>query len=534
MRRLALTFRQQIVAPSLVAAVSVLVAAAVASVLSSRADEELRRVERVHFPALQVWQRVEIGFAEVHRTLQDAATAEDPAALEAADDLQRGLTGSLRSVPLEVISTDRLAQVTEGLANYYARARALTGRVVQHDKGEDVLGGLRALGERHTALAAELAEQTAIEQAAVTDGFARARALQRRALASGGIILLLVAGASVALAWVLAVRVSRPLLALEDAALHIADGDLTREIAVEREDEVGRLAGSFARMTERLRTIVGMLKSAATELGRAAERLAEHTRAQRAIAERQAAGVAETSATTRELDQMSQVAAARAASVLEVARRATEMSSTGHAAAEASLEGLQRIQAAVAEILGRSTGLLEQTRQVSDVVDTVRDLAAQSHVLSLNASIEAAHAGELGKGFGVVANEVRGLAEQSGESAARIARIVSDMVGAVRATVDSTEAGRKGVLGSVERIRASGESLREIGGIVRETSDAALQIATAVQQQSQGVAQIASAMRTLDGGMEETVSRIAVLQEAAGALSETAAAITAIAEGFRG
>jgi methyl-accepting chemotaxis protein len=85
----------------------------------------------------------------------------------------------------------------------------------------------------------------------------------------------------------------------------------------------------------------------------------------------------------------------------------------------------------------------------------------------------------------------------------------------------------------VERIRASGESLREIGGIVRETSDAALQIATAVQQQSQGVAQIAAAMRGLDGGMEETVSRIAVLQDAAAKLSETAAAIAAIAEGFR-
>jgi methyl-accepting chemotaxis protein len=302
---------------------------------------------------------------------------------------------------------------------------------------------------------------------------------------------------------------------------------------VERGDEVGRLAVSFSRMTERLRTIVGTLKGAAAELGRASERLADHTRAQRAIAERHAAGVAETSATTRELEQTSQVAAARAASVLEVAKRASEMSATGQEAAQESIEGLQRIQAAVVEILGRSAGLLEQTRQVSDVVDTVRDLAAQSHVLSLNASIEAAHAGGAGKGFGVVASEVRGLAEQSGESAARIARIVADMVGAVRATVESTEAGRRDVDGSVERVRTSGESLRGICGIVRETSDAALQIATAVQQQSQGVAQIAAAMRLLDGGMEETVSRIAVIQEAAGELSDTAATIAAIAEGFR-
>jgi methyl-accepting chemotaxis protein len=275
------------------------------------------------------------------------------------------------------------------------------------------------------------------------------------------------------------------------------------------------------------------LKSSSTELGRAAERLAEHTRAQRAIVERQAAGVTETSATTRELEQTSSLAAQRAASVLDVARRATEMSASGHTAAEQSIEGIQRIQSSVDDVIGRSARLLEHTRQVTDIVETVRDLAAQSHVLSLNASIEAARAGDAGKGFGVVASEVRGLAEQSGDRAGRIGRIVHDMVAAVQATVLSSQESRRGMDGSIERIRSSGESLREIGGIVRETSAAAHEIAAAVQQQSQGIAQIASAMRDLDRGMEETVTRIEVLHTSAGELSDTAAAIAAIANGFR-
>ena len=151
----------------------------------------------------------------------------------------------------------------------------------------------------------------------------------------------------------------------------------------------------------------------------------------------------------------------------------------------------------------------------------------------MNASIEAARAGEAGKGFGVVAAEVRALAEQSGQSAGRIAKIVEDIVGAVRATLETTESGTRGMEGSVAQIRASGESLREIGGIVRETSDAALQIATAVQQQSQGVAQIAGAMRELDRGMEETVARVQVLQGAARDLTAAAARISALADGFR-
>ena len=123
------------------------------------------------------------------------------------------------------------------------------------------------------------------------------------------------------------------------------------------------------------------------------------------------------------------------------------------------------------------------------MVETVRDLAAQSHVLSLNASLEAARAGEAGKGFAVVASEVRALADQSGKGADRIARIVRDIQAAIQTTLDQTTAGAASVEGSAARIRASGDSLRDLGGIVNETSGAAREIAGAVQQQSTGIAQ---------------------------------------------
>ena len=248
--------------------------------------------------------------------------------------------------------------------------------------------------------------------------------------------------------------------------------------------------------------------------------------------EQQASGVAETSSTTRELEQTSSVAASRAASVLEVAKRAAEMSDAGRDSAEKSAGELQRIQASVESIVGQSSHLLEQARQVGDIVETVRDLATQSHVLSLNASIEAVKAGEAGKSFGVVAQEVRALAEQSGQSAATIGKIVEDILSAVQTTRDTTERGSQGMAGSLGEIRASGDSLREIGGIVRETSDAALQIASAVQQQSTGIGQIAAAMRDLDKGMEETIGRIRALELSSQQVAETATRISGIAAEF--
>jgi methyl-accepting chemotaxis protein len=338
---------------------------------------------------------------------------------------------------------------------------------------------------------------------------------------------------ALSLALVLSRSMTKPLRSLKNVAVRIADGDLTTDVAVESRDEVGALAGSFQRMVVRLREMVGTLKSASQELAIAAEQLSDHTRSQSALLEQQASGVAETSSTTRELEQTSSLAASRAASVLEVARRAAEMSEAGRESAEKSAGELGRIQASVEAIIGQSSGLLEQARQVGDIVETVRDLATQSHVLSLNASIEAAKAGEAGKSFGVVAQEVRALAEQSGEGASRIGKIVEGILSAVQGTRDMTESSARDMTGSLAKVRSSGENLREIGAIVRETSDAALQIASAVQQQSTGIGQIASAMRDLDKGMEENVGRIRNLEVSVQRVAETATRISQIAQEFK-
>jgi methyl-accepting chemotaxis protein len=542
MRPLALSFRQKILLPSLLAAVATLIATAVSSWLSSLAAGELQRVEVREFPTLQLFQDLEAGLSRVQRQLEDAAAQGDPSALEAADALHEDLLARLAAAPSATVGDGRAGALADALQGWYGPARA---RVERRVLGEATPAGeataLQGVAARFVSVRDAISSEARSARAAMAQGFESARTLQRRAIVMSAVILLAAAIGSAVIAWLLAWRLSRPVLALNRAALRIAEGDLTalggpdvaNDLDLRRGDELGTLASSFRRMTDRLRQIVGALKVSSTELGRAAERLAEDARAQNAILERQAAGISETSATTRELEQTAAVAASRAASVLDVARRASEMSSAGQSAAQESVEGLRRIQASVEEIFGRSSRLLDQTQQVSDIVGSVRDLSVQSHVLSMNASIEAARAGEAGKGFGVVAAEVRALAEQSGQSAGHIAKIVEDIVGAVRATLETTESGTRGMEGSVARIRASGESLRDIGAFVRETSDAALQIATAVQQQSQGVAQIAGAMRELDRGMEETVARVQVLQGAARDLTATAARISAIADGFR-
>ena len=110
---------------------------------------------------------------------------------------------------------------------------------------------------------------------------------------------------------------------------------------------------------------------------------------------------------------------------------------------------------------------------------------------------------------------------------------MQDILSAVQSTREITEKGSQGMSGSLAQVRASGESLREIGGIVRETSDAALQIASAVQQQSTGIAQISIAMHDLDKGMEETIGRIRSLEQSAQQVAESATRISGIADEFQ-
>jgi methyl-accepting chemotaxis protein len=529
----ALKFRHKMILPAATVVLGSVLAAGFTYTASRRASQELTRVEREHAPALEVSRDLEDLLARLQRQLQDAATAEDLGGLDLADGLHQEMEHRVAAARSAGMDSQRAATLQVKVSEYYRLARDATERLVRREKGDAARAALQAMAARYPTLRGELGEQTRQARSAMTSGFETARRLQGRAALLGVLILLISALLAGGLSWWVAAGLSRPLEALHSAALRIAEGDLTVPIEVTSTDEVGALAGAFLSMTTRLREIIATLRSSASDVTGAAQELERLTRAQTALLERQASGIAETSTTTHELEQTSAMASSRATSVLEVARRAADFSVQGQGSAQRSVEGIRQIQDAVGRIVSQSTQLLDQAKAVGEIVETVKDLATQSHVLSLNASIEAVRAGEAGKGFAVVATEVRALAEQSGQAATRIGKLVQEILGAIQATLDLTERSRHGMEGSLDAIRASGQSLTQIGAIVKETSEAALQIATAVQQQSTGVGQIAGAMRDLDAGMSETMSRIQGLEQATTHLKDTSGRISEIVSSFR-
>jgi methyl-accepting chemotaxis protein len=335
---------------------------------------------------------------------------------------------------------------------------------------------------------------------------------QKLMLATSGIVLLIGCGLSLLIGFALV----RPIVALTQVTSRVVnEGDLSQKIEAQSRDEVGELAASFARMLEKLRDIPLLLRGSVEELSLAVGGLTQLTRDQTAAVQRQAASLAEASATTQEIKQTSGLAATKAKTVFQIAEKAEEFSTAGQSAIEGSIRGLQDIRTQVDAIVTRIGNLSEQTLQV--VIESVKDLADQSNVLALNAGIEAAKAGEFGKGFAVVAREMRSLADQSIQSTARIRDILSEIRAAIRATVSITDEGSRNMEQSMEQIRVSGENLREMTAIIQESSKSAQQIAASVSQQNAGIEQISAALHGLNGAMEETVRGIRL---ASGRISE--------------
>ncbi len=348
------------------------------------------------------------------------------------------------------------------------------------------------------------------------------------------LLALLLVAASVVVAAVFVRTIVRPLRELTDVAAHIVEsGDLTRPIHVSSGDEVGRLARSFSQVVEKLREVTINLQQAAEALKQSTEHLNSSSAEQAQTVSRQAAALQETQVTAQEIKQTSLLASQKAATVLSVAERADELARSGETAIEMTMAGLNDIREQVKEIAQKIVELGERTQQIGGITQTVKDLADQSNMLALNAAIESVRSGEHGKGFGVVAREIRALADQSIQATSRVRELLDDIGSSVAAAVRITERGAERMESGLAQVRTSGQNLKELSNIVQDNASAVRQIAAAVNQQNVGISQITQAVNELSKMMDETVARIGSTGEAATTLQIISEQLSSAVKSYR-
>jgi methyl-accepting chemotaxis protein len=193
---------------------------------------------------------------------------------------------------------------------------------------------------------------------------------------------------------------------------------------------------------------------------------------------------------------------------------------------------MERIRQQMDAIAASMVKLSEQSQAIGQIMASVEDLAAQSNLLAVNASIEAAKAGEHGKGFSVVAQEVKSLAEQSRQATNQVRTILGDIQKATTTAVMATEQGTKAVEAGARQTEVAGEAIQALVGSVTESAQAATQIAASSQQQLVGVDQVAGAMESIKQASTQNVASAQQLETAARNLNELGQRIKHMVEGY--
>ncbi len=310
-------------------------------------------------------------------------------------------------------------------------------------------------------------------------------------------------------------KMQQGLLERSEQAEEIAKGNLTVSISLLSEKDQMGLA--FNRMADKLRLQlneisegIGVLASSSSEITASITQLA-------ATSVETVTSVSETATTVDEVKQTAELVHFKAKEVSESAVKSMAFSKEGINAVGNSIEGMSRIQDQMDLIARTVVQLSEQSQTIGEITSAVVELAEQSNLLSVNAAIEAAKAGEHGKGFTVVAQEIKNLSNRSKEAANQVKTILRDVQKSINSAVSATEEGNKAVDEGLKLTNISGKTISMLSESLGEAVNAAVQIAASSRQQLEGMDQIAIAMNNI---RESTIQASASTKQSVDSVKE--------------
>jgi PAS domain S-box-containing protein len=288
-----------------------------------------------------------------------------------------------------------------------------------------------------------------------------------------------------------------------DVASMVSEGDLTRRANEQDEtlgkviEAVNRMLDNFSGMVTQVKQIGLSVSSSATEILAASEQIA-------AGSQRQADEITNTSSAVEEMAaSMTQVSRNAEASA-EAARRALDMAETGDRSVRFTTEAMTRIDAAVQQTADKMRNLGRRSTEISEIINLIDEIASQTNLLALNAAIEAAHAGQAGLGFSVVAEEIRKLAERSARATRDVGNLIKTVQSEINEAIGAMDYGLKEVVSGTEVATEASNSLRDISTAVRQSAELIEEISAASEEQARITRNLAEAMQTISSITLET------------------------------
>ncbi|OIQ82613.1 methyl-accepting chemotaxis protein PctA [mine drainage metagenome] len=317
------------------------------------------------------------------------------------------------------------------------------------------------------------------------------------------------------------------ILRLMNELQNVAEGDLTQQATV-TEDITGAIADSVNYTVEELRSLVGQVQSSAEQV-RAASAQAQTTSSELLkSSEQQLAEIRATGRSVLEMAERINTVSAQAQQSSDVARQSLRAAEQGQLAVRNSIDGMNTIRSQIQDTSKRIKRLGESSQEIGEITELISDLTEQTNVLALNAAIQAASAGDAGRGFSVVAEEVQRLAERSADAAKQIAALVRAIQTDTQDAVAAMEKSTQGVVEGARLSDSAGTALSEIDRVSRELAELIQRIAGQAQTEAQSANQVAENIQHIfvvteqtEAGTRSTAELIAELARVAGTLRDS-------------
>lgn len=422
----------------------------------------------------------------------------------------------------------KVEAVREAGGQYWSAMQDMHAEWTRRDQ---VVEGLAAAAS--TVMAeAQSATERGIEQ---TDAAASATVSRLSfAMTIVGVGLAVASALGVAIALFMTNAIVRPIARVVERVQTLADRNLAVDsLKTNSRDETGKLTNAVNSLHDSLREIVSSVKQSASEVSDASDQIASSTQEISSGMDRQSQQVSQVSAAIEEMS----------ASVREVATKsgeaAGEAKTSGHSAEEGgkvveeTIEGMTAINAAVAAGSQSVAELGKRGEQIGEIIEVINDIADQTNLLALNAAIEAARAGEHGRGFAVVADEVRKLADRTTKATEEISNSITAIQSETSQAVDRMNAGTEHVNSGVVKANESGERLRAIVDTSKLVAAKVESIAAAAEQQSSASEEVAQSVEQISQVSREAADSARSGASAADQLSSKASELTSLVGQFR-
>ncbi|KAE9650353.1 methyl-accepting chemotaxis protein [Pseudomonas fluorescens] len=298
-------------------------------------------------------------------------------------------------------------------------------------------------------------------------------------------LLVIATALTVLFAWLLTRSITVPIAQALEAAEEVAEGNLTRPIKVDGNDEAGRLLAAMAKMQDKLRDTLQRIAGSATQLASAAEELNAVTDESARGLTQQNNEIEQAATAVNEMTSAVEEVARNAVSTSEASRNATSSAGDGRDLVQETVSAIERMSGDVQATATLIGDLANESRDIGKVLDVIRGLADQTNLLALNAAIEAARAGEAGRGFAVVADEVRALAHRTQQSTSEIERMIGSIQAGTEHAVDSMRNSTERAESTLNIAKGAGMSLDTINTAIVQINERNLVIASAAEEQAQ-------------------------------------------------